>query len=176
MPVVEVKPGRRVADGSVSADGGAASQVPSDGVPRSTVAPWEAARTALSALRKATSRVPGWASRLIWVLGLVAILDGAQGGHRRLLDWPIDLLPPLGRATVSVVGIAVGFGLLLMARGLRRRKRRAWRLTVVLLVTGIVVHIARGTDPVQTLMSSAVVLVLVASWLGFSSWRSGEVK
>jgi lysyl-tRNA synthetase class 2 len=107
--------------------------------------------------------VPAWASRLIWVLGLAAILGGAQGGHRRVLDWPNDLLPPLGRATVSVVGIAVGFGLLLMARGLRRRKRRAWRLTVVLLVTGIVVHVVRGTDPVQTLISTAVVLVLVAS-------------
>lgn len=78
-----------------------------------------------------------------------------------MLDWPTDLLPPLGIDTVSILGIAVGFGLLIMARGLRHRKRRAWRAVVALLSVGIVVHLVRGIDPVQTLLSAAVTVALI---------------
>lgn len=123
----------------------------------------ESAAAALERLRQARSRVPVWSARLVFVLGLLMVAAAVLPHQRRLIDWPVDLLPPMGIATVSVLGIAVGLGLVLMARGLRRRKQRAWRAVVTLLSVGIVVHLLRGVDPVQSVISAAVVAVLLVS-------------
>src|SRR5512132_2179706 len=79
-----------------------------------------------------------------------------------MLDWSQDYLPPFGAvASVAVVGIGVGCGLLVMARGLRRRKQRAWLATVALLCAAIAVHLLRGTELIQATVSAAVVAVLL---------------
>ena len=121
------------------------------------------AAATLRQMARARSRVPLWSARLVFLLGMASIASAVLPRRRPLLDWSIDLLPPLGMATVSVVGIAVGFGLLIMARGLRHRKRRAWRAVVALLLVGIVVHLVRETDPVQTAISAVVTTVLSVS-------------
>lgn len=123
----------------------------------------EAAAAALQRLRQARSRVPRWSSRLVFVLGLLMIASAVLPRQRGLIDWPVDLLPPMGIATVSVLGIAVGLGLVIMARGLRRRKRQAWRSVVVLLSVGIAIHLLHGVDPVQSVISAVVVVVLLVS-------------
>lgn len=109
------------------------------------------------------SRVPRWSSQLVLVLGLLAIASAILPRRRHLLEWPIELLPPLGRASVSVIGIGVGFGLVIMARGLRHRKQHAWWTVIVLLGIGIVVHLIHGTALLQTAISAAVVAVLIIS-------------
>ena len=123
----------------------------------------ESAAAALERLRRARSRVPVWSARLVFVLGLLMVAAAALPHQRRWIDWPVDLLPPMGIAAVSVLGIAVGLGLVIMARGLRRRKRQAARSAVALLSVGILVHLLRGIDPVQSVISAAVVAVLLTS-------------
>ena len=87
-----------------------------------------AARSALSS--KSSSRLPVWAARVVFLLGLLNIASALVRRSPRLLDWSQDYLPPFGAvASVAVVGIGVGCGLLVMARGLRRRKQRAWLAT-----------------------------------------------
>jgi lysyl-tRNA synthetase class 2 len=133
------------------------------------------ATVVLTQIARARSRVPAWSSRLVFLLGLVNIASAVLPRRRSMLAWSIGLLPPMGMATVSVLGVAVGFGLLMMARGLRHRKRRAWRAVVGLLSVGITVHLLRGIDPVQTLISGAVTAVLVASrnqFIGLGDPRS----
>jgi lysyl-tRNA synthetase class 2 len=48
-----------------------------------------------------------------------------------------------------------------MARGLRRRKQRAWIATVALLSAAILVHLLRGTELIQAAGSAALVAVLL---------------
>ena len=103
-----------------------------------------------------------WAARVVFLLGLLNIASALVRRSPRLLDWSQDYLPPFGAAaSVAVVGIGVGCGLLVMARGLRRRKQRAWLATVALLCTAIAVHLLRGTELIQATVSAAVVAILL---------------
>ena len=98
----------------------------------------------------------------MFLLGLLNIASAVVRRSPRLLDWSQDYLPPFGAvASVAVIGIGVGCGLLVMARGLRRRKQRAWTATVALLGAAIAVHLARGTELIQATVSAAVVAVLL---------------
>ena len=72
-----------------------------------------AARSSLS-----SSQLPVWAARVVFLLGLLNIASAVVRRSPRLLDWSQDYLPPFGAvASVAVVGIGVGCGLLVMARG-----------------------------------------------------------
>jgi hypothetical protein len=113
-------------------------------------------------LRGSSRRLPVWAARAVFLLGLLNIASAVLRRSPRLLDWSQDYLPPFGAvASVAVVGIGVGCGLLVMARGLRRRKHRALIATVALLGAAIAVHLARGTELIQAAVSAAVVVVLL---------------
>jgi lysyl-tRNA synthetase, class II len=119
--------------------------------------PTAAASSTLSA-----SRLPIWAARAVFLLGLLNIASAMVRRSPRLLDWSQDYLPPFGAVvSVAVISIGVGCGLLAMARGLRRRKQRAWTATVVLLSAAILVHLIRGTELIQASVSAAVVAVLL---------------
>ena len=108
------------------------------------------------------SRLPVWAARAVFLLGLLNIASAVLRRSPRLLDWSQDYLPPFGAvASVAVVGIGVGCGLLAMARGLRRRKHRAWTATVALLSAAILVHLLRGTELIQASVSAVVVALLL---------------
>lgn len=122
----------------------------------------DGARRALRQVRDATTRVPVWSARLVFLLGLINVAAAVLPRHRAVFDWSIDFLPPLGRASASAVSIGVGFGLLSMARGLRQRKRRAWVIVLGLLLLAVVAHVLRGTDHVQTVISAVLIAVLLA--------------
>jgi lysyl-tRNA synthetase class 2 len=148
-------------------------------------------------LRGSSRRLPVWAARAVFLLGLLNIASAVLRRSPRLLDWSQDYLPPFGAvASVAVVGIGVGCGLLVMARGLRRRKHRALIATVALLGAAIAVHLARGTELIQAAVSAAVVVVLLLGrrqfvgrpdpssrsaiplslfGLGFAAWLLGAV-
>lgn len=143
--------------GTSSADLAAASLKERPKPRPSSPPPTAAARSRLS-----SSRLPVWAARVVFLLGLLNIASAVVRRSPRLLDWSQDYLPPFGAvASVAVIGIGVGCGLLVMARGLRRRKQRAWSATVALLGAAIAVHLARGTELIQATVSAAVVAVLL---------------
>jgi lysyl-tRNA synthetase, class II len=119
-------------------------------------------RTAAAPSSLSSSRLPVWAARVVFLLGLLNIASAVVRRSPRLLDWSQDYLPPFGAvASVAVIGIGVGCGLLVMARGLRRRKQRAWIATVALLGAAIAVHLVRGTELIQATVSAVVVAVLL---------------
>ena len=119
-------------------------------------------RTAAAPSYLSSSRLPVWAARVVFLLGLLNIASAVVRRSPRLLDWSQDYLPPFGAvASVAVIGIGVGCGLLVMARGLRRRKQRAWIATVGLLGAAIAVHLVRGTELIQATVSAVVVAVLL---------------
>jgi lysyl-tRNA synthetase, class II len=119
-------------------------------------------QTAAAPSYLSSSRLPVWAARVVFLLGLLNIASAVVRRSPRLLDWSQDYLPPFGAvASVAVIGIGVGCGLLVMARGLRRRKQRAWIATVGLLGAAIAVHLVRGTELIQATVSAVVVAVLL---------------
>jgi lysyl-tRNA synthetase class 2 len=68
-----------------------------------------------------------------------------------------DALWPLARASRALTGVA----LLLAARGLARRRERAWRLAVAVSALSALLHVLHGLDH-GTLPSAVVLVVLVA--------------
>ena len=63
-----------------------------------------------------------------------------------------DLLPMhLIRASQTAT-VLIGFCLILLADGLRKRRRRAMQVTVALLVASTVLHLSKGLDFEEALM------------------------
>jgi len=66
----------------------------------------------------------------------------------------------LTRASAALT-LVTGLLLLLLARGLRRRKRRAWRATVALLIGSVGLHVLKGLDVEEALVAVALLITLV---------------
>jgi lysyl-tRNA synthetase class 2 len=83
-----------------------------------------------------TIRIIVWSTRLV---GLLTVLSVVFPFTRRRLRKPVESwldLPVSASVAGAAVAVAAGVCLLLLATGLRRRKRRAWQ--IVVLVTGII--------------------------------------
>jgi lysyl-tRNA synthetase class 2 len=83
------------------------------------------------------------------------LLPGEGAGLLRSLT--PHAVGPLSRAA----GASAGLALLFAARGLARRRRRAWEVAVALAALSTVLHVLRGLTP-GTLVSAVVLIVLVA--------------
>ena len=70
--------------------------------------------------------------------------------------------PALVGPAAHAVLVPAGVLLLLGARGLARRNRRAWRLSVLLLWLSVLLHLLRGPDYAAAVLTALVALVLLA--------------
>jgi lysyl-tRNA synthetase class 2 len=99
------------------------------------------------------------------LVAVAGILDIASAVTPELAD-RVKLIE--GVAPNAVPGLAsalivpTGLALVVLARGLRRRRRRAWQLTVALVLVAAVLHILKGLDYEEATMSIALALALVA--------------
>ena len=93
------------------------------------------------------------------VAGLLGVLDGILPQHGNTL---VDGLAPAGAHMLTRSLVApVGLALVVVARGLARRKRRAWQLATVLLVGFAFLHVLRGFT-VGAALALLLALVVVA--------------
>jgi len=110
--------------------------------------------------------VPGIASLLCLLIGLSDVLAIFKPAwHARLHNVNAFVPGTLTNVTRSA-DVIIGLMLVLLAHGLRRRKRRAWQAVVALLVFDIVIHFlhfARDPRP----YSAVVAIVLLAVLLFF---------
>ncbi len=98
-------------------------------------------------------------------MGVVNVLAAVRPSmqHRlRLLEQYSPLQVTHGGHLTSALA---GFALLLLASGLWRRKRVAWLLTLIVLLTSIVTHILKGLDYEEATLAALLVVVLLV-------WRS----
>jgi lysyl-tRNA synthetase len=65
------------------------------------------------------------------------------------------------RSAGLIISVAIGLGIIGIARGLSRGKRRAWAVGVVLFALAAVVHLFRGPDPIAVVLSAAMLFALV---------------
>jgi lysylphosphatidylglycerol synthetase-like protein (DUF2156 family) len=116
----------------------------------------------LSQTRRRSRRSRRLASVSIAIAGLLDVLSAVTPPLRSHLHLVREILP-LGatQAAGALVAIA-GLALLALARGVRRGQRRAWAISVALLASTLVLHIARGADVTAWVVSAAVLCVLVA--------------
>ena len=69
-----------------------------------------------------------------------------------------NVLPHLARALVVPTGLA----LVVLARGLRRRRRRAWQLTTALVVAAVVLHVLQGRNYGAAVANTLLATSLIA--------------
>jgi lysyl-tRNA synthetase len=65
------------------------------------------------------------------------------------------------RSAGLIISVAIGIGILGIARGLSRGKRRAWGAGVALFALAALVHLFRGPDPVAVVLSAAMLFALI---------------
>jgi lysyl-tRNA synthetase class 2 len=104
-------------------------------------------------------RAPLVLSVFVAAAGLVGVLDGILPKHGATLldELAPDRVHPLTSALVAPVGLA----LLAAARGLARRKRRAWQLALGLLAGSALLNLLHGFD-LGAALTGLLALALVA--------------
>ncbi|WP_238434819.1 MULTISPECIES: phosphatidylglycerol lysyltransferase domain-containing protein [unclassified Frankia] len=116
-------------------------------------------------------RLSAW--RLPWVPRVVALLTLAIGvidivfavtpeWRSQLADLR-EVLPGSVSRQAAAFTVLVGMLLVLLARGLRRRKQRAWRAVAILLAASVVLHLVDGLDYEEAAGSAALFGVLLVT-------------
>jgi lysyl-tRNA synthetase class 2 len=111
---------------------------------------------------------PQRASNAPRVLALVAAAAGIIGIISAATpEWPGRLALVREYLSTSTPGVADGlvvassFGLLLLARGLARRRHRAWQAAVAILALSAVLHLIKGLDVEEAIFDIVVLVLLV---------------
>ena len=99
-----------------------------------------------------------WGAAVVGAIGVASALTPEMADRLRLVR---GVLPP-GFPTAARVG-ALAFGILLiwLSRSLARRRRRAWQLAVAVVVVSAVLHLAKGLDFEEAIVSLVLLAALV---------------
>jgi lysyl-tRNA synthetase class 2 len=107
--------------------------------------------------------VPPLAAYLTAAIGILDIASALTPEFRRRIQDLTEVIPGAFARSASALTVVVGILLLLLARGLRKRKRRAWRAVVALLAASIALHVLKGLDVEEATIS----LLMLAALLYF---------
>lgn len=112
------------------------------------------------------SRWPALLAAFVAVAGGLDVLDAILPVHRTsLLE---RLAPAAVHPLAAALAAPIGVVLMLIARGLARRKRRAWRIAVALLLGSTTLHIFHGMGSGAT-ATGLLAIALVARRQDFSA-------
>ncbi|MGZ6827452.1 MAG: hypothetical protein ACXVGH_11715, partial [Mycobacteriales bacterium] len=106
--------------------------------------------------------MPRTAALLCFATGLVDLLSALTPANRARLQALRGVVPGGIRNASTALTVVVGVLLVLVARGLRRRKARAWRVTVGLLTGSVLLHVLKGLDVEEAVVALALLVALVA--------------
>jgi phosphatidylglycerol lysyltransferase len=121
----------------------------------------KAARMFRSAGRLAAAAAPLWLSTVTFVSGGILLVSGSTPSMHSRMRW-LDAFLPLGVMELShFVASLVGFALLLLANGIRRRLDAAFHLTVAMLVIGMLASLLKGFDWEEAVALSIVLAALL---------------
>lgn len=105
---------------------------------------------------------PPFLSRVIAVLGIVTLVSALTPALHERFRAIGELLPPFAPAVARAGAAAAGLMLVVLARGLRRHKHRAWVAATTLSLVAAVLHLAKGLDVEEGLFAAVVLSLLVA--------------
>jgi lysylphosphatidylglycerol synthetase-like protein (DUF2156 family) len=100
--------------------------------------------------------VLAWLSVLVGLLSLLPTATSIRFslGH-------LSFVAGGGRSAGLIASVAIGLGLIAVARGLSRGKRRAWGIATVLFAAAAVAHLIHGPDPLTVVLSAGMLVALV---------------
>src|SRR5215213_6620509 len=98
--------------------------------------------TASTLNRRRSLRPLAWLSVLVAIFSLLPTATSIRFdvGHFGFIEGG-------GRSAGLIASVAIGLGIIAVARGLSRGKRRAWAIAVILFAAAAVVHLIHGPDP-----------------------------
>ena len=99
-----------------------------------------------------------WAAAFVGAVGLVSALTPVMVDRVKVVQ---GVLPPGWPEAARVLTVAFGLGLLFLSRSLAKRRRRAWRLAVAVVVASAVAHLAKGLDFEEAAVSVLLLVALV---------------
>ena len=99
-----------------------------------------------------------WATAVVGVIAVVSAATPEMADRSRIVR---NLLSQSVPSIARTLTLAFGLGLLWLARGLARRKRRAWQLAVALVIATAITHLAKGLDFEEATGSLLVVAALL---------------
>ena len=108
------------------------------------------------------TRIGLWtASFLTGLVGVINLLSAVTPSLPDRRNWLEPFFPFTVRAGGHFFAAVIGFILLTLASNLLRRKRIAWLVTVGLLIVSIVVHLVKGLDVEECLLSGVLLFQLL---------------
>ena len=108
--------------------------------------------------RRQRPAVVAWA---VGVMGAVNILSAFVSPRQRGLVWIEEQLPVELADTSRNLTLVAGFALLLLAFGLARGRQQAWLFSVAILAVSTVLHLTKGADLPEAVLSAGVTLGLI---------------
>ncbi len=114
------------------------------------------------ALAQAPTRRPRALRTLAWLsvlVGLLSLLPTATSIRFSLGHF--EFIAGEGRSAGLIASVLIGLGLIGVARGLSRGKRRAWGIAVVLFAAAALAHLVHGPDPITVVLSAGMLIALV---------------
>ena len=109
-------------------------------------------------MRKRIPQIAGLLAALAGLLNIVSALT--RESQPRLEQLSANVPGALTHAATAATAVS-GVLLLLVSRALRKRKKRAWRAVVVILAISVVLHVVKGLDVEEALISFAFLAGLV---------------
>ena len=105
--------------------------------------------------------VPVWIGRVTFLVGLFDILANVSRKFRAPVQKLDHVIPVFLNGSALATAIFTGLILMILARGLARRKRRAWVLSLIILVVNLATELFRSNHhPVQIAVTSISILML----------------
>jgi lysyl-tRNA synthetase class 2 len=117
--------------------------------------------------RRQHAWVPGCAALLTALIGLSDIIAIFKPDWSHRLNKINYLVPGTLNASIRSVDVIIGLMLLMLAHGLRRRKRRAFQAVVALLAFDIGIHFYHSQFSMARVPTAIVALVLLVALLYF---------
>ena len=103
-------------------------------------------------------RLAGYLTAFIGLIDLASALT--RPFHHRLLELTTVVPGALTRSAAAATAVT-GLLLLMLAKGLRRRKHRAWQAATILLLVSVVFHIVKGLDYEEASVAVLLLALLV---------------
>lgn len=112
---------------------------------------------------------PRWLARIVGLVGVMTVVSALLPEFRDRLHLVLDVLPAVFPAAATTGSLALGIMLVLLSRALRRAKRRAWAMAVVVTSATVVLHLVKGLDFEEATVALALLVLLVAGRRHFTA-------
>ncbi|NGZ99716.1 hypothetical protein G5V59_03245 [Nocardioides sp. W3-2-3] len=103
-------------------------------------------------------RSPLWVSRVVLVVGAVSLLSAYLPGIGARVRLVHEVVPASFPAAATTGGAAIGVMLVVLSRGLRRGKARAWTVALLLTFVAGCIHLLRGLQVEQAALCGLFVV------------------